>query len=715
MKIHEELRRSILNLIREGKDPLSDIVGQEKAKEQLLSSILAGRPVIIMGPPGVGKTTLAKNIAKLLPPLKFPKDIPRWAFPEFPFTPEEYKKKWEEGEFIEIPGIERFIRIQGTPDLTVEDLIGDLDPMLALKYGPLSIKSFTPGKIFRAHRGVLFFDELNRAPPKVQNALLQILEERRVTIGPYEFEIPLDFIFIATMNPEDLPGTERMSDVLLDRFDIVYMDYPETKEEEIEIVMKKGKKIYNIDSDKIDLIVSFIRYLRTLDSLEKKPSVRATLGIYEKAQVLAMIRRKNKVEIEDIRDSIISVLSHRIRLKPSIRVEKDEKEFLKEEFSKFLYEKGTEEYNNKHDNNKIEKKEGSGYSLAKTSKKDLKFIEGMLNRGILKIDPDTFLKSLKNVKEAEKIYGKYTIEYLTGESLEKICKNLNIPEYERKIKENLFRKIRELRKKKILNRDYEFNTNEVVYYLLKILEREKLKIKAYLDNGFVEGLGFFGRNEEYDVRKGFFRYYDLDLRKSIREIIKRKRIYYDTFYSKIRKKNKSYEFIVILDSSGSMRGNKIAEAKRAAISLAFCSILDENPAGIVAFNDRILLKEKPSLNFLNISLKILSLRPFGLTDIAGAINEAINLFNGKGHAILISDLYPNVGKDPLKETIENVRLARERGITFSVIGIDLNKETEEICKKIALEGNGKFYFVKDAKDLDLVILADYFYFRERAK
>ena len=70
-----------------------------------------------------------------------------------------------------ITGHDRFIRIQGSPDLTVEDILGDIDPIKALKFGAMSIEAFTPGKIFKANNGVLFFDELNRCPQKLQNAL----------------------------------------------------------------------------------------------------------------------------------------------------------------------------------------------------------------------------------------------------------------------------------------------------------------------------------------------------------------------------------------------------------------------------------------------------------------------------------------------------------------------------------------------------------------
>ena len=283
------------------KDPFSDIIGQESVKRQVKSALLSGRHIILVGAPGMGKTTLAKNIAKLLP----------------------------------AKGKTPFVRVQGSPDLTVEDLLGDIDPIKALEYGPLSIEAFTKGKIFKADKGILFFDELNRCPEKVQNALLQVLEEKKATIGSYDVDFDLDFIFIGTMNPEDT-STEKLSDVLLDRFDIVYVSYPENIGTEIKIVKEKGKQLATVPEKLMTLMVYFVRMLREDRNIEKKPSVRASLGLYERSQANALIDERKEVNFEDIKEAIISVLSHRIRLKPSVKYLQEPKEFIKEEFKKFL-------------------------------------------------------------------------------------------------------------------------------------------------------------------------------------------------------------------------------------------------------------------------------------------------------------------------------------------------------------------------------------------
>ncbi|MFT4343270.1 MAG: AAA family ATPase [Candidatus Woesearchaeota archaeon] len=303
-------------------DPFPSIIGQQAEKAQIKSALLTGRHIILVGPPGVGKTTFAKGISQLLTE----------DFIVNPFTNEKSEKK--------IPGEKRFIRVQGSPDLTAEDLIGDIDPIKALKFGPLSIEAFTPGKIFKAHNGILFFDEINRCSEKLQNSLLQVLEEGVVTIGGYTVDVPTDFIFIGTMNPEDT-STEPLSEVFLDRFDLIYAKYPETLENEVTIVRQSGKDLgVKCSEELLTFMVRFVRTLRNHELIQKHPSVRASIGLYERAQGNALIENRSEVVFDDVSNAVHSVLAHRIGLKPSVKFLQKPEDIIAAEFEKFAEKHG---------------------------------------------------------------------------------------------------------------------------------------------------------------------------------------------------------------------------------------------------------------------------------------------------------------------------------------------------------------------------------------
>lgn len=269
------------------------IVGKKDVIEILFSVLLCNGHVLIEDYPGMAKTLLAKTMAK-------------------------------------VTGLE-FRRIQFTPDLLPSDITG------ANIFNPLERKfEFNPGPIFT---NILLADEINRAPPKTQAALLEAMQERQVTIDGITYRMKSPFMVIATQNPIEYEGTYPLPEAQLDRFIVkIGLGYPDDSQEaeilkrrlrrksdfpEVSTILSSNiiNKIQNlvediyIDPELIKYIVNIVRESRSHESVAVGVSPRGGEMLMKLSRAYAIIKGRDYVIPDDIKKLAIPTLAHRLVLK----------------------------------------------------------------------------------------------------------------------------------------------------------------------------------------------------------------------------------------------------------------------------------------------------------------------------------------------------------------------------------------------------------------
>lgn len=202
------------------------IVGQHEVIDQLLMALFSRGHCLLIGVPGLAKTLLISTLARIL-------DL-------------------------------EFNRIQFTPDLMPSDIIGTEIIQDDVSTGERSLR-FLKGPVFA---NVVLADEINRTPPKTQAALLQSMQEYKVSVGGVTYDLEQPFFVLATQNPIELEGTYPLPEAQLDRFMFnIYVDYPKA-EEEIEIVLSTTSAL----EPQLDIIMSGADILRLQEIIRKVPA-----------------------------------------------------------------------------------------------------------------------------------------------------------------------------------------------------------------------------------------------------------------------------------------------------------------------------------------------------------------------------------------------------------------------------------------------------------
>lgn len=282
------------NLARAVKDELAKvIVGLDEALDALIVSLLTGGHLLLEGVPGLAKTMLAKAFAKTL-------------------------------------GVS-FRRIQFTSDILPSDILGGF-----IFNRKTSEFEFRPGPIFA---NIVLVDEINRAPPRSQSALLEAMQERQVTVEGHTYQLPDPFLVIATQNPIELEGTFPLPEAEVDRFMMrVIVPYPTPEEERKILEMKNvlGDDIpiqAVVEKESINAVVEEVRNVTVAPDLIKfivdiasisrgdnrlviGASPRSEIALLYAAKALAAIRGRRYVIPDDIKKVFFRVLNHRLQPKP---------------------------------------------------------------------------------------------------------------------------------------------------------------------------------------------------------------------------------------------------------------------------------------------------------------------------------------------------------------------------------------------------------------
>ncbi|MDH1265367.1 MoxR family ATPase [Pseudomonas sp. GD03944] len=279
------------------------LIGQSAVIDDVLTALIAGGHVLVEGVPGLGKTLLVRALARCFG-----------------------------GEFA---------RIQFTPDLMPSDVTGhavyDLQTeQFKLRKGP-------------AFTNLLLADEINRAPAKTQAALLEVMQERQVTLEGRALPVPLPFMVLATQNPIEQEGTYPLPEAELDRFMLkLRMDYPEqaeelnmvrqvtrsTKADMLEVsplrtllqakdvlALQKIAGDLPLDEQVLDYAVRLARATRTWPGLAMGAGPRASIALVRGGRARALLRGGDFVLPDDIKGCALAVLRHRVRLAPELDIE----------------------------------------------------------------------------------------------------------------------------------------------------------------------------------------------------------------------------------------------------------------------------------------------------------------------------------------------------------------------------------------------------------
>jgi magnesium chelatase subunit I len=284
--LRTELRDNLLAKLAAGDDPWPGMHGFDQTViPQLERAILAGHDVVLLGERGQGKTRLLRSLVGLLDewtPVIAGAELGE--HPYDPITPESRRRAEELRDELPVEWRhrdERYAEKLATPDTSVADLIGDVDPMKVAEGRHLGDpETIHFGLIPRSHRGIVAINELPDLAERIQVAMLNVMEERDIQIRGYVLRLPMDTLVVASANPEDYTNRGRIITPLKDRFGAeIRTHYPSELADEIAVVRQEAHLVAEVPDHLIEILARFTRHLRESNSVDQRSGVSARFAI----------------------------------------------------------------------------------------------------------------------------------------------------------------------------------------------------------------------------------------------------------------------------------------------------------------------------------------------------------------------------------------------------------------------------------------------------
>ncbi|QXF81263.1 sigma 54-interacting transcriptional regulator [Rhodococcus pyridinivorans] len=304
--VKDEIRHNLLAALRDGTDPWPGILGfEDTVVPQLERALIAGHDVVLLGERGQGKTRLLRTLPLLLDewtPVIAGSELGE--HPYEPITPASIRRAAELGDDLPVAWrhrSERYAEKLATPDTSVADLVGDVDPVKVAEGRSLGDpETIHFGLVPRAHRGIVAVNELPDLAERIQVSLLNVMEERDIQVRGYTLRLPLDVLLVASANPEDYTNRGRIITPLKDRFGAeIRTHYPTRLEDEIAVIEQEAHLQARVPDYLLEILARFTRLLRESTSVDQRSGVSARFAVAGAETVSAAALHRGAVLGED--------------------------------------------------------------------------------------------------------------------------------------------------------------------------------------------------------------------------------------------------------------------------------------------------------------------------------------------------------------------------------------------------------------------------------